>query len=217
MAHQPLQPQLNEASSNADVIGGTLTSQPLSTFFSNQPGVVLNFDQLVDLPFLVFHPDKLVFSSEDKVDTVLFREDLFQFLWQWIDSHVHHMSLPVIALTANHFHDFDLEITLLCVKHERARGIYQVTIMPGYSAYYANDSLLPSDQRYHRILWDIEQTDSLTFNLSSPKNFAWRSRTLPGDRLMLPSGGDGVDDTVDYKFYDKLGYPVFQNALSRGF
>lgn len=197
--HQPLQPPVNEGSSNADVTGGTITSQPLSTFFSNQPGVTFNFDQLVDLPF----PDRvstfLEFSKSDTPGKLKRIYDPFTTLTYFQD-YVTTCPMPLLALIGNRFHDFDLEVTMLAMKHERGRGQYVISIMPG--------SFIPNDldsfptvaaNKYHRITWDLEVSDTITFTVKAPKNFAWRSRNPHGDIGIFPTG---YTDYTKYSYID---------------
>lgn len=172
--HQPLQPPLNEASSNL-VVGGTLTSTPLESFFSNQPGVVMNFDQLVDLPYPAKLMDDWIFQTTD-TSASRWIADPFKYLAHVpLASHVHHLPLAFMAVQGCHFYDYDVEVTLLLVKHERGRGLYQITVAPDDFADQSSTYPGLQENLFQKHLWDIELSDTITFMVKSPKNFAWRS------------------------------------------
>lgn len=176
--HQPLQPDIDQSSTSNDTTGGILSTNPTDLFPMCQRSSTLTFDGMFDLPYFA---GKFDLDASQNYGTTLIKMDPFKNLitigtGEFFDPI---RPMPLVAIDACKFYDFDLKITFLAVKHERARGLIQFSWFPGIVA----AAYLPSDLINHRNqkwIWDVETNEQFSIYLVGSKHAAWRSRDQPG-------------------------------------
>lgn len=169
--HQPVTPLLDPISTSSDVVGGVLSSTPTSKFLSTQISGKFTPDSMIDLPF--FGCEFSISNSNTFDSTVLSYDPWFK-LWNGAGVGITPVPYPIVALQACYFYDFDIELTFLAIKHERARGIYSIVWSPGLQDATGNYSLL--DTLFQKWIWDIEKSDTFSVTLKSVKTSVWRDR-----------------------------------------
>lgn len=173
--HQPLEPPPNEVSIASNDVGGTLTSDLGHKFLSENPTITPNLDQMTMLPYLRIATEEVLLSSTDNTNDTILELHPFYSLTDYSPGDAFHYPFQIVAMRACHFYDHDVQLTFMAIKHERARGVYQFTWVPGIENLSVTDIDVAST-KYHRWIWDLEKADEFSLVLQAPKYTLWRDR-----------------------------------------
>lgn len=179
--HQPIETPPSEDSSDMTT-GGTLTSELGLPHFAQSDMQYIAPDQTISMPY---YRGMFNVSSSDTTGSVTYQTDP----WQQLVDYMTFIPNPVTAVRACNFYDFDVELTFLCIKHEKARGRYAIVWVPG-SHDLDDNSNQWRNSKNQKWIWDIEQSDQYKVCLKAPKITAWRTRKLVDLRV------DPADGTV---------------------
>lgn len=175
--HQPVTPLIDPISTSSDVEGGTLTSDISGKFLSSQISSSMSPDQMIDMPFYGCQFDM---NSSDGYNTLKLNYDPFVKVWNDLSSPVvgeRPVPYPLVALSSCYFYDFDMELTFMAIKHERARGIYDIIWAPGLIDTSVGDFNIATT-KFQKWVWDVEASDTFRITLNSVKTAVWRERRL---------------------------------------
>lgn len=183
--HQPITPALSESSTEANLVGGTITSQLLSPFNSTQSRDVFNIDDMNEIPFFSHQ------VTMNLTEGLLTTYDPFQNLLNQNITRTSIIPMQLVKLMCSRLYDFDLNIIFLAIKHERARGKILITWLPN-RLNQSEIGVAPDgmDTKRMRWLWDLEQSDTFSIPLKGHKTTAWRSRRvsdsdMPDNKFVL--------------------------------
>lgn len=200
MSKQPLLPLIDPTSTSSDVSGGALTNDLTAMFIGVNPFQDdMIIDQLIDMPWKI---KTLTFSTTNTYDQNIDLFDPFDKQLYGAEDQTRPLPYAIVAIRCCYFYDFDIEITLWAIKHERSRGMYQLLWVPGLDDTAILD--LSNVSKVQKWTWDIENTSSISVLLKGWKNFAWRDRT---NRFQAPP---------DDSWFSNIGTPFIQKNYLGG-